>query len=394
MFGAVRRCLLAPGLFVLLLPGGCMYIFNPMPDPPSDAKQLSEQLPCFSRDGVYIFLINGADPLDCGNFYSIRDFLNKLGFLRSYYGECCQGSWLVDEIKLLHKEKPKARIVVIGYGLGADAALEIAEAGAKAGASIDMLMYLEPRGFSFKQVPDTNNDIRKVVVVRRETEHPHDSEIRGAEVISTSGWCRHLVPTHPATLDAIATELTNLAMLVPVPNPPAETFPKILDDPAPTPRPLEAAKPAPRDEWDFLKLVSREKGSPEEKSKVQQQHELPRLPGNQTEQLPRPREIRKEVPQLEDPPPLKDTTRSGKEEGTRTREIPGPQLADPSPANGTNRSAKKLLPPGEKLDPKLSDPPPLNVNNRSTRDVLAPRGNPDPLLAEPPPLDSKTGSGK
>jgi pimeloyl-ACP methyl ester carboxylesterase len=255
----VRRWSLMPSLLVAISPVACLNFLNPVPRAPTEMIELSEQLPKESRLGVYVFLINGNDPLGCANLYGIRDYLNRLGFVKSYYGELYHKWWLEDEIRELHKEKPDARIVVIGYEYGADVALGVAQAGADAGAQIDALIYLEPRGLSFDQVSESQDRIRRVVVVRKEKSYLNDTEVHGAETVTVPCFCRYLVPTHPTTLDAVSTEVTNLAMSVPVIGSTPIPFPQILDDPAPTPRQVIGPKPAALDEWDFLKPVGRRK---------------------------------------------------------------------------------------------------------------------------------------
>jgi hypothetical protein len=254
MTGPFRRWLVASGLMLALVPTGCLNFLNHVPDPSPEAKQISEQLPQPSREGVYVFLVNGNDPLGCANLYGIREFLHKLGYVKSYYGEWFHEWWLVDEIRDLHQEKPDAHIIVIGYELGADTALAVANAGIVCGANVDLLLYLEPRGFSFDNVPP---ELHNVIVVRKDKSYPKDSEVKGAQSVALACGCRWLVPTHPSTLEIVETEISRLAMSVPVPTLPSEAFPEIMDDPAPTPRPVAERKPAPLDEWDFLKLVSR-----------------------------------------------------------------------------------------------------------------------------------------
>ena len=265
MTGQVGKWLLAPVLFLSLFQTGCLSFLNRLPVPPAEVRELNEQLPIESRGGVYVFLVNGTDTLGCGNLYGIRDYLNRLGFVKSYYGEFFHEWWLTEEILKLHIEKPDARIVVIGYEYGADAARSIAQAGADAGANIDMLMYLEPKGLSYQNISDDHAGIRRLVVVRNEKWFLSDSEVPGSETIALPCSCLYLVPTHPTTLEIVASEMARLAMSIPVQFPPMESFPQLLDDPAPTPRPVAAQKTLPPDEWDFLKPVSRRKERPSER---------------------------------------------------------------------------------------------------------------------------------
>ena len=224
-----------PVLFLLFSQSGCLSFLNRIPEPQLEVQKQNEQLPIESRCGVYVFLVNGTDPFGSANLYGVRDYLNKLGFVKSYYGEFFHEWWLIEEIRQLHKEKPDARIVVVGYEYGADAARSIALAGVEAGAGIDMLMYLEPKGLSFSDMSSDHPGIKRLVVLRKEKWFLTDSDVPGSETISLPCSNRYLVPTHSSTLDIIAEEVTHLAMSIPVISPPTEAFPQLLDDPAPTP---------------------------------------------------------------------------------------------------------------------------------------------------------------
>jgi len=236
-----------------------MSIFNPVPEPPSDMQQLTRQLPIACRQSVYVFLINGSDVLGFANLYGVRKFLSEMGFVKTCYGECFHGWWLEKEMKAIHQENPDARFVIVGYEHGADTALSLAQAGAAMGAHVDMLMYLEPRGFSFDRVSAGEAGIGRVVVVHADKSLSAGAEIPGAETIAVSCSCRYTVTTHSATLNTLSQEVAKLAMSVPLPAPSviSDPFPPMLDDPAPTPRPLSTKKKTEiSDQWDFLKSVS------------------------------------------------------------------------------------------------------------------------------------------
>src|SRR4029079_19289987 len=81
----LSRCL-GGGVLATLL-SGCVCYLHPV------AKQTPEVLaPCQSvtlaaKDHVYVFLIHGMDPLNYANLSGLRDYIQGLGFHKTYYGQ-------------------------------------------------------------------------------------------------------------------------------------------------------------------------------------------------------------------------------------------------------------------------------------------------------------------
>ena len=251
-----RRCAVLGLLAAFTLPG-CLSVFNPLPEPPAETKQLCQQLSAARRDQVYVVLLNGADPFGCGNLNGVRDYLNRLGFVKSYYGQLYHEESLLKELLAVHAGHPDARFVVVGFEYGAIAARTLIQKAHEKDLPIDLLMYLEPKGLGSGNSQKLS--AVRVITIQESDDQRLASDSTEGEIIHISPSSRYAVPTNPITLETLTTELTQLAMNVPIPISTYEPIPSILDDPAPTPRPIVSKGPEPIDEWDFLKPVSRQK---------------------------------------------------------------------------------------------------------------------------------------
>lgn len=264
MTGQVRPRWLALGLVAALATPGCLSCLHPAPAPPDETRQMCAQFPEPCRAGVYVFLLNGCDPLGCANLRGVRDYLARLGFVRTYYGQFYHDAVMVEEIVRLRREDPFARFVVVGYEFGAAAARRVVIDAAAAGVEVDMVALLEPKATAADLPP--LDGARRFVIIRSTKWWSKEAVEESAEVITLPCHSRFGVPTHPVTLDLIVEEVSHLAQLVPFTPDEVEGFPPILDDPAPTPRPVAEKRPKSFDEWDFLKPVSRPKPAAEETS--------------------------------------------------------------------------------------------------------------------------------
>ncbi|HEY8503538.1 MAG TPA: hypothetical protein VIL46_03075, partial [Gemmataceae bacterium] len=71
-------------LGVLAASPGCMTCLRPVPCPPEQVLA-QRTVPQASRDSVYIFLVNGIDPLDAGNLAGLREYLYATGYPKVYH---------------------------------------------------------------------------------------------------------------------------------------------------------------------------------------------------------------------------------------------------------------------------------------------------------------------
>ncbi len=247
-------CFLGIAIFGMALPG-CLTFLHPLPEPPCEVCEQFESIHEDSRAGVYVFMVNGNDPLCCANLKGVRDFLSRLGFVKCYCGEICHEGWMAEELVCIHRDHPESRFVVVGFEYGADSARRIVQAGLDKGATIDMLLYLEPKG-TFFNLSASDPGIHRTVVVQNDRWLTKCAPVDDSEVITVSTRNRYGMPTHPAVLELLTAELSHLAAMVPIIVYAPEPIPPLLEEVAPTPRPMLEKKAEPPDDWDFLKLIS------------------------------------------------------------------------------------------------------------------------------------------
>lgn len=257
MTGQVRRSIIACGLFATLLPG-CLTCLNPVAKPASEFREACEQIPTCSRSRVYVVLINGVDPLCCANLQGVREYLNELGFVKSFYAQIYHDQCLLDELRAIREEQPEARFAIVGFDHGAVTARKLADKAANEGLGIDLLVLMQPKCL----IPThtvASAAIGKTIVFQSGTCDWKGLGIDEGDVVQVPCSNRFGVPTHPITLSMLTEELTSLAENVPVEATVSEAFPPMSDDPAPSPRPIANRPASGVDQWDFLKPVSRRK---------------------------------------------------------------------------------------------------------------------------------------
>ena len=249
------RLLFSIGVVLAALPG-CLTSWHRLPEPSCEVCDQFQAIPDECRAGVYVFLVNGNDPFHCANLKGVRQFLSQLGFVKTYYGEVDHEDWLAEELVCINRDHPGSRFVVVGFEYGADSAHRIALAGTNHGATVDMLLFLEPKGSNYLQSAG-DPGIRRIVSVHNDKWLTKTAPVEGSEIIGVSTPNRYGVPTHPEVIELLTSELTHLAPLVPIVEYLPEPIPALLDETAPPPRPLKEPKAQSNDEWDFLKLISK-----------------------------------------------------------------------------------------------------------------------------------------
>lgn len=254
------RRLLGQGLLALGLAGGagCINCLHPVRPPRPEVIEPCQVLPKACRSQVYVFFVNGLDPLNKDNLTGVRDYVQALGFIKTYYGQIYHVFWFDDEIRRLHQEVPDARFVLVGYGRGANMVRSMAHTLQADDVPIDVLMYLG--GESMKPGPcHPPENVHRVINIMAcgagQGCHDLGDSGAGVETICVTDVGQAGLPTHPETLDILTRELMAVAATVPVVMPKEEPLPPQLEE-APTPRPVQPQSSKQRDEWDFLKPVS------------------------------------------------------------------------------------------------------------------------------------------
>jgi hypothetical protein len=248
--GWLRRLVTMLALPLLLAPAGCMSFLNPVPTLPTEQTACCAEVPQCSRNQVYVFFVHGMDPLDCADLRGLRDYVQSLGFIKTYYGQLYHAGYFEKEIVRIHKEDPDARFALVGFSFGANTVRDICHTVEADDVHIDLLVYLG--GNTLHNVPEDRPANAAQIVNILATGCVWNGDTLDDAINLTYPDVYHFgSPTHPQTLTLLAEELTKVAWRVPV----VERMLPPLEEEAPRPRPLheEPAAKVEEDEWDFLK---------------------------------------------------------------------------------------------------------------------------------------------
>lgn len=102
---------------------------------------------CFSgvdccKDSVYIFGVNGLNPLCTGNFNGLLDYLRGQGFKNTYFGQLYTPNCYARKIREVRQHDPHARVVLIGFSLGCNYVQGLVNHLNHDDTRIDLVVYL------------------------------------------------------------------------------------------------------------------------------------------------------------------------------------------------------------------------------------------------------------
>jgi pimeloyl-ACP methyl ester carboxylesterase len=229
--------------------GGCLGFLHPL-DPPPYYAEACHGMSAAARRHVYIFFVNGIDPVNLGNLTGLRDYVQSLGFSQTYYGQLYHTSWFASELRRIRAQDPEARFVLVGFSQGAAKVHSLAESAAAADVTIDLMVYLSGNN-SGPLCEHRPANVERIVVMASGDGTGQDATADGTEVYYLTDASHFGTPGHRHTLETLAQELLAISSRVALPGTP----PPLPADPetAPTPRPVPATAPVgQRDEWDFL----------------------------------------------------------------------------------------------------------------------------------------------
>ncbi len=95
-----------------------------------------------NKGHVYIFAVNGTDPLCFGNFNGLCAYLQKCGFQKTYFGRLSNSHGFAKAIRQIRQMDPHARIVLIGFSSGCHYVKGIANTLAQDGTRVDLLVNI------------------------------------------------------------------------------------------------------------------------------------------------------------------------------------------------------------------------------------------------------------
>ena len=228
------------------LSGGCLSFCHPIgTPPPAEVSACCTAPPC-CRNHVYVFFLQGIDPLSIGNLRGVRDYVQSLGFIKTYYGQYYHVGAFAKEIRRLNAEDPHARFVLVGYNFGANGVCHIARSVRSDGIFVDLVVYLGDG--TLKNSPETKpENVGHVVNIRTTSWGGNGPVLDDAVNVTYSDVSILGVPAHRTTLETLAHDLTTVAGMVTAADPHAP--------PPPVAVPVRQMPhvSAPPDEWDFLK---------------------------------------------------------------------------------------------------------------------------------------------
>jgi hypothetical protein len=232
--GRWRRWLGGLALASLLWGPGCLSFINPVDPAPKDDLTACKEIPEYCRNRVYVFFYQGFDPVNLCNLEGVRDYVQSLGFIKTWYGFFWHGEHFAEKIIEIHKEEPDARFVLVGFSFGANAARRTANQVAKEHIPIDLIVYFGAN--TFENTPDTKPDnVMKVVNILAVGAIWHGAQLDGAENIKYDSCWHFGSPAHPDSTNLLTRELAVVARRVPLIFVP----PEALLNPSPTPRPIK-----------------------------------------------------------------------------------------------------------------------------------------------------------
>ncbi len=255
--GTWRRALACKLLVFLLSAGaGCCYL-HPIHAPQPEVLAACQSLPRCCKDHVHIFLLNGLDPMNYGNLTGLRDYVQSLGFHQTYYGQIYHYWWFQSQIRRIHREDPEAHFVLVGFSVGVNLADFLARSLKPEGVYFDAIVFLSGNHPLAPMPSEPPANAGRVVNILADGLMGSWGERDWAEDIRLAGSWHFDTPSHPETLQALAEVLDQVGEAVPevISEPP----PGLAEFQEPTPRAVRPQVSAKRDEWDFLKPVSRER---------------------------------------------------------------------------------------------------------------------------------------
>jgi hypothetical protein len=102
----------------------------------------AQAIPQEKKDRVHFFLVNGLDPLYSGNLNGVAAYFRSIGFANT---SCHQfpSTWKVRrQIETIRGSDPEARIILLGYSVGANFVRALANNLQREGIHIDCLIYV------------------------------------------------------------------------------------------------------------------------------------------------------------------------------------------------------------------------------------------------------------
>ncbi len=110
-----------------------------------DEVNIREQvrtIPQDKKDRVHFFLVNGLDPLYSGNLNGVAAYFRSIGFTNTNCYQFPSTPKVRRQIETLRRSDPEARIVLLGFSVGANCVRGLANNLQRDNIAIDSLIYI------------------------------------------------------------------------------------------------------------------------------------------------------------------------------------------------------------------------------------------------------------
>jgi hypothetical protein len=195
---------------------------------------------------LYVFCINGGDPIGFGNFNGMSQYLKSQGVPNTYYGQLWHVRKFHNEIKAIHASDPQAQFALIGYSFGANRVRTLANELNGDGIPVALLVYMAGDTITNRDYSRPAN-VARIVNVRSNGLVLYGGnwffkgeELTGArnEFVNT----RHmLLPSRSETIGYVTEELATLRTGPAVVGTPSVASPALASPTQPLPVPMSTA---------------------------------------------------------------------------------------------------------------------------------------------------------
>lgn len=211
-----------------------------------ESGDIWQSVPGSCKGRVHVFFLQGADVFDCANLSGVREYVNTLGYTKTYQGLFFHRHKFAQEMWDIRRQDCEARFVVVGYGSGASSAYELCEVCARRGVPVDSLVYLDPVGLTNQG--SALGVVGRVVHVKGGSWASSNAPMDGDHNVEFPEAGYFDVPTHSLTVGLLENELGAVASSIPY----VTMEQGLLIDDEPTPLEVRPSKPSLGSEWDFL----------------------------------------------------------------------------------------------------------------------------------------------
>lgn len=194
---------------------GCLSGLHPLPPVPSELTATHPQSCLDQQRHVYVFLVNGVDPFHYGNLVGVRDYLQGLGYINTYYGQMYHAPFFGKEMRRIMAEDDQARFALVGYSMGAPLVYNLAKDARQDHLPVDLVVFVAGKGVKYLSDDNPDEPIRVIDILgsnlfwKGEFKEPADR-------VDETNIGHFEAPTDYRTLDTLARELAIVASHVPV----------------------------------------------------------------------------------------------------------------------------------------------------------------------------------